>query len=93
MLSVPFRTRFGDEILSLDDLELGHIESQLSSVYIDSELRSRLSRLRRVRNHLSHGEAVPKDLLEAIVRGQSVVSALTAGRRAVSPVAADEVRA
>jgi len=34
-----------------------------------------------------------RDLLEAIVRGQSVVSGLTAGRRAVSPVAADEVRA
>jgi hypothetical protein len=64
-LKVPYRTRFGEEITDMLDLEIGHIESQITG--FDSKVapatQEKVKRLRRIRNHLSHLETVPLELI------------------------------
>lgn len=64
-LKVPFRTRFGEVITNILDLEIGHIESQITGFNskVDPKTQEKVRRLRRIRNHLSHLETVPKDLI------------------------------
>ena len=64
-LQVPFKTRFGDVIDDVRDLEIGHIEAQLrnAGANADSELLRLAQRLREVRNRLAHLETLPLDLL------------------------------
>ena len=59
------RTRFGDVIDDVHDLEIGHIEAQLRSenANADSELLRQVRRLREVRNRLAHFETLPVELL------------------------------
>jgi hypothetical protein len=66
ILRVPFRTRFGEEINDLRDLEIGHIESQLLTGRrsIDSDLLRLVRRLREIRNSLSHLETINSVTLE-----------------------------
>jgi hypothetical protein len=64
-LQVPFRTRFGETIEDVRDLEIGHIETQLrsSNLYPDSNLMRLVQRLREIRNRLAHLETLSLDLL------------------------------
>ena len=64
-LQVPFRTRFGEVIDDVRDLEIGHIEAQLrrANPHADSELLQLVQRLREARNRLAHRETLPLELL------------------------------
>lgn len=55
-ISVPYTTRFGDEISDINDLEIGHIEAILSnnSSFSDRRMLKRISDLRKARNDLAH---------------------------------------
>jgi hypothetical protein len=65
VLRVPFRTRFGEEITDLRDLEIGHIESQLltSPLAVDPDVRRQVRRLREIRNSLAHLETLRPEVL------------------------------
>lgn len=64
-LIVPFETRFGEVITELNDLEIGHIDSQISSgdVRVDYGTRIFVENLRAARNALSHLETLSVDLV------------------------------
>jgi hypothetical protein len=64
-LHVPFKTRFGDVIDDVRDLEIGHIEAQLKSsgTSLNPGLMRSIQRLRNIRNRLSHLETLPLELL------------------------------
>ena len=67
ILRVPFTKKTGEVVTDLRDLEIGHIESQvrnLGRAVGDDKLRL-IEKLRRVRNHLSHLELVPPELVAA----------------------------
>ncbi|MBI3801875.1 MAG: hypothetical protein HY268_33505 [Deltaproteobacteria bacterium] len=65
VLKVPFNTRFGETITDLRDLEIGHIESQISIMpNIDPKLLRLVRQLRKIRNQLAHVETLDKNLLE-----------------------------
>ena len=63
-LQVPFKTRFG-VVEDVHDLELGHIEAQISERNLPLTLHKRehLARLRLIRNKLAHLEALGAELL------------------------------
>jgi len=64
VLRVPFTTRFGEEITNIRDLEIGHIESQLTkNPAVSTEMRQLIKRLRKIRNDLSHLEPLDPALL------------------------------
>ena len=65
VLQVPFTTGFGEVITDLRDLEIGHIESQLTynSTSVSPEVRLLVRRLREIRNCLSHLEPLNPELL------------------------------
>jgi hypothetical protein len=65
VLQIPFKTRFGDVIEDLQDLEIGHIESQIltNNIGINPKLWNKIQILRQIRNALAHSEPVPIDLL------------------------------
>jgi hypothetical protein len=67
-LRVPFTTRFGQTISDIRDLEIGHLEAQLScaSNKTARDLAGSLTTLRRIRNHLAHLEPVPPELLDQL---------------------------
>jgi hypothetical protein len=65
-LHVPWTTRFGETITDLRDLEVGHIEAQLTAGPPPSPATREVQVLRRIRNHLSHLEPVPADLLRRL---------------------------
>lgn len=66
VLKVPFRKDDGEIVEDLRDLEIGHIEAQIRTVPRIGENTLRLVRkLRKVRNHLSHLELVPAELVSA----------------------------
>lgn len=60
-LKVPFKTRFGEIIDDVRDLEIGHIDSQLYDHRgkIPPETRHSIRILREIRNHLTHLEVLP----------------------------------
>ena len=63
VLRVPFTTRFG-EITNIQDLEIGHIESQLAdNPAVNIEMRQLIRQLRRIRNDLSHFVPLDPELL------------------------------
>lgn len=63
-LAIPFETPHGI-IDNLLDLEFGHIEAQVHQqrLTVDHATLLMIQKLRRVRNHLSHLEVVPSELL------------------------------
>ncbi len=65
LLEIPFTTRFGEKIKELRDLEIGHIESQIlgNEIQIDFKIKRNISRLRELRNSLSHLLPVDPELL------------------------------
>lgn len=65
VLRVPFETRFGDTITDWRDLEIGHIECQVSeaNIAIPGKTRRHLRHLLKIRNRLAHQEVVPLNLL------------------------------
>jgi len=65
LLKVPFKTRFGEVISDLRDLEIGHIESQVihNGVAVNPKIRRLIHRLREIRNCLSHLEPLSPELL------------------------------
>lgn len=65
VLKVPFKTSFGEIIKDLRDLEIGHIEYQLSQTdkIINPELRRLIKQLKEMRNSLSHLEPIKQDIL------------------------------
>jgi hypothetical protein len=65
VLKVPFTTRFGEVIEDLNDLEIGHIDSQLSDLKltVNYDVRRFVQRLREIRNCLSHVEPLSPEVL------------------------------
>ncbi len=65
VLRLPFTTRFGEVIKDLHDLEIGHIDYQISnnSTFFDPKMRKLVRRLRDIRNALSHLESISPELL------------------------------
>jgi hypothetical protein len=64
VLRVPFTTRFGEVITNVRDLEIGHIESQLTdNPAVGAEMRQLIKQLRKIRNDLSHLEPLDPELL------------------------------
>ena len=65
VLRVPFVKRTGEVVSDLRDLEIGHIESQLKSmgVIMKPDQMRLIECLRQIRNHLSHFQLVPPDLV------------------------------
>jgi hypothetical protein len=65
VLKVPFCTRYGEIIDDIYDLEIGHIEAQLSTCNqsVATDVRKRVGLLRRIRNSLSHLEPLTLDLI------------------------------
>lgn len=65
LLTVPFKTRFGEVIDNPRDLELGHIESQIAehNLPVAANIRQLVKQLRTIRNRLSHLEPLTSDLL------------------------------
>jgi hypothetical protein len=65
ILKVPFTTRFGEVITNLNDLEIGHIDSQINTgtITVRYETRQLVQRLREARNALSHLAPLPPQLL------------------------------
>jgi len=68
VLYVPFKTRFGEIIDDWKDLEIGHIEKQISSdnIPVSYELKRLISVLREIRNSLSHLEPLELSTLHYI---------------------------
>jgi hypothetical protein len=64
-LSVPYTTRFGETIRDVHDLEIGHIESILTSDgrFTDRSFLNRISKLRTIRNALAHMDIVDSNLI------------------------------
>jgi hypothetical protein len=63
-LRIPFTTSHGKVITRIKDLELGHINAQLSKLsYVDANLRRSVESWLAVRNSLAHLERVPAALL------------------------------
>lgn len=61
---MPHRTRFGEQIDDVRDLEIGHIEHKVNALAaVDADTRSFVRRLREIRNCLSHLEPLPPRLL------------------------------
>ncbi len=67
-LRVPFKTRFGEIIEDWKDLEIGHIEKQISSnnLPVNLEVKRLISKLREIRNSLSHLEPLEMSALQYI---------------------------
>jgi hypothetical protein len=66
-LEVPFKTEFGQLITERQDLEIGHIYSQIQSNYrIDILTREKVEYLRDIRNQLAHLEYIKVDLLKKV---------------------------
>lgn len=65
LLRVPFTTRFGDIISDVRELEIGHINNQITRerLPVDRGTRQLVRCLRDIRNSLSHLEPVPAELL------------------------------
>lgn len=65
VLKVPFRTSFGEVIKDLRDLEIGHIEYQLSQTdkIVNSDIRRLVKQLKEMRNSLSHLEPINQEIL------------------------------
>jgi hypothetical protein len=64
VLRVPFTTPFGAEITNIHDLEISHIENQLSNnPAVSSNIRQLIRQLRKIRNALSHLEPLDPTLL------------------------------
>ena len=64
MLRVPFITRFGEAITDIRDLEIGHIESQLTkNPAVSNSIRQLITQLRKIRNALTHLESLDPALL------------------------------
>ncbi|MDY6939946.1 MAG: hypothetical protein SWY16_20115 [Cyanobacteriota bacterium] len=63
-LEVPFQTDFG-VIWDWRDLEIGHIEYQISSngAIVNRETQKLVRRLKEIRNSLSHLEPIPPEIL------------------------------
>ncbi len=68
VLYVPFKTRFGEIINDWKDLEIGHIEKQISSnnLPVSYELKRLIAVLREIRNSLSHLEPLELSALHYI---------------------------
>jgi len=68
-LRVPFRSQAGGVIEQLADLELGHIEYQLSvrQRFRGTKVLKNVSLCKSIRNHLAHLEPVPVDTLRAAI--------------------------
>lgn len=66
-LHIPYQTHFGEEISTLAELEIGHIEHQIAfyNIKVTQEFRRLVRILRRIRNHLAHFEAIDPRILEA----------------------------
>ena len=69
VLTVPFRTRFGEEVRELSGLEIGHIEFQLCSngAAVGQRVRRLLGALRDVRNDLAHLRPVRPACLQRLL--------------------------
>ena len=65
VLKVPYTTRFGERIVDVRELEIGHIESQLScnAPMRGSLLFRQVQKLREARNSLSHLETLSVEFL------------------------------
>lgn len=65
VLTVPFRTRFGNVITDIRDLEIGHIERQVvgNGLPVGEAMRRLIQQLNKIRNHLSHREPLDPMLL------------------------------
>jgi hypothetical protein len=66
VLKVPFKNSFGEIIRDLRDLEIGHIEYQLSQTdkIVNPEIRQLVKKLKEMRNSLSHLEPISQDILD-----------------------------
>jgi hypothetical protein len=66
VLSVPFRTVYGQVLTDVRDLEVGHIEAQLAvgSAQVSETLRAEVRWLREARNRLAHLEPLDYRTLE-----------------------------
>lgn len=63
-LKVPYVTSTGDVVTSIENLEIGHIYSQLSQdSYVAFGLRKKIRILKDIRNALSHLDPLPSGLL------------------------------
>jgi hypothetical protein len=71
-LAIPFQTKTGEMVRDLYDLEIGHIEYQVSRLtgVATGEL-ARISRLKLARNSLSHFEPVAREVLLSLCRKDS----------------------
>jgi hypothetical protein len=65
ILTIPFQTRFGEEIKDLCDLEIGHIEYQINDIgtVVNTDIRQLVRKLREIRNALSHLQSISPELL------------------------------
>ena len=65
VLTVPFKTSFGEVIKDLRDLEIGHIEYQLNQTdqIVHPDIRRLIKQLKEMRNSLSHLEPINQDIL------------------------------
>ena len=65
---VPYPSKFGSLITNKLDLEIGDIADQFRTVgTVSDNERNSAERLRKIRNHLSHLEPVPRSLLSATI--------------------------
>jgi hypothetical protein len=68
VLQVPYPSKFGSLITNKLDLEIGDIADQFRTVgTVSDNERNSAERLRKIRNHLSHLEPVPRSLLSATI--------------------------
>jgi hypothetical protein len=67
ILRVPFVKKTGEVVSDLRDLEIGHIEMQLKSmrVALGPDMMREIECLRLIRNHLSHFQLVPLDVIKS----------------------------
>jgi len=62
---MPFETYFGEVIVDVLDLEIGHIREQLQHISASSEDRHSIEEITRVRNRLAHLELLDPASLQA----------------------------
>lgn len=63
-LRVPYETSTGDVVTRIEELEIGHLYSQLANdSYVDHRIRRKIRLLRDIRNALSHLKPVAPELL------------------------------
>ena len=67
-LKTPFKTRFGQTITDINDLEIGHISAQIVSdnLAVTPATRNLVRCLKDIRNALAHLEPIPVELLLAV---------------------------